>query len=296
MRASYFLFAVALTFPPFSFCQQQKLADWNGLIKDNRCEDAEKLCTPFANSTQLSEQVEAQKCLANAVLCGHGAVQLQGDDAGGGTLGEGYEPEAVDKALAHLNRGIQLAPQDASIHEGRLHVLEVATRYGDMIKALDESCTIYKGSDALQIWLAYAAELADLRQFSVGLEFMKVLDKHYPNQPDVIGNIGAFLDMLKRNDEAIPHLKRAAEMAPKDAINAWDLARAYDYSNQADQADLWYKKALSLETSADQMRDMSCMYAEFVDKKLHDAARACPMEKKSCDAERQTACGSESKQ
>jgi tetratricopeptide (TPR) repeat protein len=54
----------------------------------------------------------------------------------------------------------------------------------------------------------------------------------------VIGNIGAFLDMLKKSDESIPYLQKAAELAPSDPINAWDLARAYDYSGQIQRADL----------------------------------------------------------
>lgn len=291
MRTLSVVSALLFCSASLSLCQQPQLGTWKDMIKDNRCEAAQKLCEGFVSSAQLSERVDAQKCLANAALCGHDTVQLQGDDAGGGTLGGGYDPEAVDRALVHLNQGIHLAPQDASIHQGRLHVLEVATRYSDMIRALDESCSIYKGSDALQIWLAYASELADLRQYNVGLEFMKVLDKHYPHSPDVIGNIGAFLDMLKRDQEAIPYLQQAAELAPKDPINAWDLARAYDYSEQIKLADSWYQKALSLETDPQELHNMSCMYAQFIEKKLHDTARSCPMERQNCEKEQQTACG-----
>ncbi len=86
----------------------------------------------------------------------------------------------------------------------------------------------------------------DLRQFDVGLEFMKILDKHYPNNSDVLGNIGAFLDMMKRDTEAIPYLEKAVELAPNDPINTWDLGRAYDYAGQIKEADTWYNKALPL--------------------------------------------------
>ena len=151
---------------------------------------------------------------------------MQGENSGGGTIAGGFTPEAVDEALQHLNIGIKLAPQDLSIHMGRLHILEVAVRYSDMVKALDESCGIYKGKDALDAWMAYAPELKDLRQYEAALDFMKVIDKHYPDNPDVIGNIGAFLDLLKRDSEAIPYLEKAARLAPTDPINSWDLARA----------------------------------------------------------------------
>jgi tetratricopeptide (TPR) repeat protein len=289
MRKPLVLFAILST-SLFGFCQSANLSDWTKFCSANQCEDAKKLCTSFADSPDVANRVEAQKCLANVALCGQGIIQLQGDDAGGGTIGEGYQPQAVDEALKHLNIGIKLAPQDLSIHMGRLHILEVAVRYSDMVKALDESCDIYKGKDALDAWMAYAPELNDLRQYQVALDFMKVLDKHYPNNPDVIGNIGAFLNMLKKTDESIPYLQKAAQLAPKDPINAWDLGRAYDYAGQIELADTWYQKGISLDTDADRLKQSSCLYAIFVETKLHDHARACPMEKKDCAEEKQTAC------
>ena len=290
MRKPLFLFALFASISLLGYSQSAKLADWTKLCTSNQCEEAKKLCTPYVDSADVAEKVEAQKCLANVALCGHGIVQLQGDDAGGGTIGEGYQPEAVEEALKHLNIGIKLATQDLSIHMGRLHVLEVAVRYSDMVKALDESCDIYKGKDALDAWMAYAPELADLRQYQVALDFMKVLDKHYPNNPDVIGNIGAFLNMLKKTDESIPYLQKAAQLAPNDPINAWDLGRAYDYAGKIELADTWYQKGLSLDSDVERRKHSSCLYAIFVEQQLHDRARACTMEKKDCAAEEQTAC------
>jgi tetratricopeptide (TPR) repeat protein len=117
-----------------------------------------------------------------------------------------------------------------------------------------------------------------------------VLDKHYPNSPDILGNIGAFLDLLKRDSEAILYLQKAATLAPKDPINAWDLARAYDYADQVPLADQWYQKALSLEPEHDRLTEKSCMYGKFVDQKLHDRQRACQLEKLNCGEEDRTAC------
>jgi tetratricopeptide (TPR) repeat protein len=199
-------------------------------------------------------------------------------------------PEAVDEALVHLILGIKLAPQDLTIHMGRLHILEVSGRYDEMVKALDESCTTYTGKDVPDAWLAYAPELMDLRQYSAGLDFMKVLDQHYPNNPDIIGNVGAFLLYLKKTEEAIPYLQKAVDLAPRDSLNAWDLGRAYDYSNQNALADKWYKRSLSLPHDKDQQSDTPCLYAEFVETKLNDRSRACTLEKQNCPAEKQTAC------
>ena len=290
MRKALFMQALLFSITIQCFSQTAKLTEWPKLIDTHECEAAKQLCSGFVDSGDISQKVESQKCLANVALCGHDVVLLQGDDAGGGTLSGGYTPEAVDDALVHLNLGLKLAPQDLSIHQGRLHILEASARYSDMVTALDESCTIYKGSDALQAWLAYAAELADLRQTHDGLAFMKVLDRHYPDSPDVLANVGAFLSMLKRPAEAIPYLQRAVQLAPKDPINVWDLGKAYDLTDQIELADKWYQKGLSLQTENEQLSESSCLYAHFVEQKLHDRERACFLEQKHCAEENRTAC------
>jgi tetratricopeptide (TPR) repeat protein len=288
--------AILLALTTLSACagsgqaQSQKLADWPQLLDQKKVEEAKKLCNSFINSSKLSEQVEAQKCLANAALCGGEVLRLEGAGTTGLTLGSGYTPEAADKALTHLNIALKLAPQDLSIHQGRLHVLEASGRFSEMIEAVDKSAEIYKGSDALDAWLAYAPELDGLHQYKAALAFMQVLDKHYPGQPDVLANIGAFLDALNRGSEAIPYLERAVKLAPKDPVNAWDLAGAYNRSNRIDLADTWYKKGLSLMTDKQQIAQSNCFYAKFIDKKLHDPQRACLLEKKNCAAAERPAC------
>ena len=290
MRKPLFLFALFLAVSSHSYCQTKSIYDWTKLIRANNCVEAKQLCTSFVDSSKTAEKAEAQKCLANVSMCEHEVLQLRGGGTIGEASGSGFSEEGIDEALKHLNLGINLAPHDVSIHQGRLHVLEISGRYSDMVTALDESCTIYKGSDAPQVWLVYSAELMHLRQYEAGLAFVKVLDKHYPNSPDILGNMGAFLTMLYRDSEAISYLQKAAELAPNDPINAWDLGRTYDYADKIELADTWYQKALTLETDAKQRKQISCLYAIFVETKLHDRARACPMEKKDCDEEKQTAC------
>jgi tetratricopeptide (TPR) repeat protein len=98
------------------------------------------------------------------------------------------------------------------------------------------------------------------------------------------------LDLLKRDSEAIPYLQKAAQLAPDDPINAWDLARALDYSGKTELADRWYQKSLSLDTDKERRKHSLCLYAAFVETKLKDRPRACSMEKKDCTPEEQTAC------
>jgi tetratricopeptide (TPR) repeat protein len=276
----------------------QPLSNWPSLIDQHKCLEAERLCSPFLSSEETAEKVEAHKCLANADLCGHDLISLQGDDKGGGTLGSGYQPEAADKALKHLNAALKLAPQDLSLHQARLHILEVSGRYQYMLNALDESCDLYHGQDGLAAWLTYSSELAELGQLDYGLQFMQILERHFPNSPDVIANIGAFLSMQAKSAEAIPYLEKAAALAPNDPINAWDLGRAYDGQDQTALADRWYQKGLALESAlksqdkshSEQLRDAPCLYARFVEEKLHDQQRGCSLQKASCPADEQTAC------
>jgi len=128
MRKLLLLFAFFFSGLFHGNCQKKNIYDWTKLIDANKCDEANQLCTAFVNSTITVEKAEAQKCLSNVALCGHDLIQLQGDDNGGGTLSGGFAPEAVDQALVHLNLGIKLATQDLSIHQGRLHILEVASR------------------------------------------------------------------------------------------------------------------------------------------------------------------------
>jgi tetratricopeptide (TPR) repeat protein len=271
--------------------QTGNLSDWKKLLTDKKDPGAARaLCTSFEQSKVLAEQVEAEKCMSNVALWGADAVRLEKEDDGQVVMFDEYIPEAVDESLSHLNRGIQLAPQDLSIHQGRLHVLEISRRYGEMAKALDESCTIYHGKEVPDAWLDYPSELNDLHQYASALELMKVLDNHYPNNPDILGNIGAFLSMLKRDAEAIEYLKRATDLAPQDPINAWDLGREYDYAGQIELADQWYRKGIALDADPERRKHDACIYAEFIEQKLKDRDRACTMEKDNCSADQQTAC------
>jgi tetratricopeptide (TPR) repeat protein len=263
---------------------------WHKLIDSNKKDEARTLCSSWLSSTDVQKKTEAHKCLANVELMGNDALSLQGNDVGGGELGPGYPRKAIDAALLHLNEALELSPQDLTIHQGRLHLLEISSRYKEMAKALDESCATYLGSDALESWLAYIAELFERGQLRADLQLLMVLDKHYPNSHEVIGDFGAVYLKLKEDDKAIPYLQRAVELAPDDPIDSWNLARFYDFAGNASSAERWYLKSLSLEKSPEQLKTNSCVYGRFIEEKLKDSKRACELEKANCELEAQTAC------
>jgi tetratricopeptide (TPR) repeat protein len=271
--------------------QESKTASWASLIKGGKCEEARILCIGWVTSKDTAKLVEAHKCLANVALCGNGDVlTLHANDQGGGEMESTYVSSAVDEALGHLDQALNLAPQDLSIHQGRLHLLEVSFRYSDMVKALDESCRIYNGAEGVEPWLAYTSELFEDKQFRASLALLEVLNKHYPESHDVLGNIGAMHIMLKEDEKGIAYLQRAASLAPKDPIDAWNLGRAYDYTEKVELADQWYQKGLALDSDPSRRQPNTCIYAGFVDRKLHDAKRACELERANCPADEQSAC------
>lgn len=264
-------------------------AQWQQLIESHDIDGAKSLCGKWLSSANLSEQIEAQKCLANVALAQGSRLSLQGNETGGGTLGEGYSSEAVEEALSHLNQGIRLAPQDRSIHQGRLHVLEVSGRYEEMVKAVDESASLYKGADAPDIWLAYAQELAEGGEPTTGLHFCEVLDKHYPNNSSIIGNIGAFLNMLDQWDQGLPYLRRAVALSPSDAIDTWNLGWSLKFLGRNDEANTWMAKSIQLGGESD-VSQRKCLYGQFLATKMNKVSEGCALVRSNCGEEDRSAC------
>jgi tetratricopeptide (TPR) repeat protein len=283
---SQVVLALAAIAPP----QGAKTSSWKDLLKRGRVQEAEEVCTKLLSSADVLQKVEARKCLANVALTGRGVVTLEADDTGGAMSNSGYQPEAVDAALGHIEDGLKLDSQDLSLHQGRLHLLEVSGRYSDMTKALEESCKSYKGPEGAEPWMAYTAELFERRQFRASLDLLKVLEKYYPNSSTVIGNIGGVYSMLEEDEQAIKYLRRAVELAPTDPIDTWNLGRLYDYTGRIELADEWYQKSLSLQSDSSTRRESLCTYATFVERKLQDSKRACELQQANCPVEKQTAC------
>lgn len=272
--------------------QQEESNEWQKLIAVEKYSEARALCSAWLDSPDATRKAEAHKCLANVVLSGKDkqVVILQRDDLGGAVMQATFKDEVLNEALKHLDEGLRLAPQDLSIHQGRLHLLEVSMRYEQMATALDESCRIYKGADALQAWLAYPGELFEDNHLKASISLLKVLDQHFPNDHEVLGNLGAAYSMLKEDDKAIKYLQKAVDLAPNDPIDTWNLGRLYDFMGNVQMAEHWYQKALSLDTDAKRRRSNTCLYAKFVEQKLRDPKRACELQKENCEAKERTAC------
>ncbi|MGC8549878.1 MAG: tetratricopeptide repeat protein [Acidobacteriaceae bacterium] len=267
-----------------------KPSDWKRLIQSQKCRQARALCTPYVHAPKTADKLAAQECLANVALCGADAVNMERGKNGSSYLMSSFIPAAVDESLAHINTAIKLAPRDIQVYEGKLQILEMAGRYKDMAQTLDQSCMIFNSKNDLETWLNFPVELAQKGDPQAAIALNKVLYKHYPHSSDVVGNMGVFSLYAGKPADAIPYFSKAVKLAPNDPINTWDLARAYDFTNQKQLANHWYQKGLALQKGKPTYKASSCIYGHFVGKKLEDKTRACQIETTNCAAKDRTDC------
>ncbi len=256
--------------------------DWMPLIRGGEYQRARSVCEPWLASKDAGTRAEAHKCLANVELglAGGAMVRIEADPKTGGYLGTGYDAEGAGRAVKHLDQAALLEPQDLSIHQGRLHVLMLAARYEDMARSLEESAKAYRGRDAMDAWLAYPNELFQRRQFKPAIALLLVLDRLYPDDHRVAGNLSAAYAMLEQDEEALAWASKAVKLAPDDPIDNWNLARTYDYTGKPALADAAYQKSLALQTG-EQRKRSTCIYAEFVHSKKQDRQGACKLQKEA---------------
>ena len=214
--------------------------------------------------------------------------QLQSQS--GGAIFGGFQGEGVDRAVEHLQKAISLSPMDLSVHQGRLHVLLTSARYDQAIAALRESMQIHDRADAVDVWIAYSDYFFEFHKYSEGVEFLKVVESEYPEDHRVIANIGAFLSLAERDDEALPYLRKAVDLQPSDPLNTWNLARHYDFIGDTENAQQFYERAIGLAQTNDQKSHYLCTYSVFVDETLKESTKACALQIANCPPEQRTAC------
>ncbi|MDE1163190.1 MAG: hypothetical protein PW792_14800 [Acidobacteriaceae bacterium] len=254
---------------------------WHALSDKKDLAGAEKLCSGWEKSGTHAQQVEAEKCLANVELARGRQASVKGSGVDAASVGPGFSPQAIDKALAHLNRGLALAPADISLHKGRLFVLGLSGRDAALTAALDDTLTKLPSPDYLPDWLRYTAQIGASGDAKEALKLLAVLDKHFPDSHEVIGNIGTMYNIQGLWSQGLPYTKRAAELAPKDTIDTWNLGWAYMHLGEIKLADEWMQKSIALPGD-DQGSERRCLYAHFVGRDLKQKPRACAMERRSC--------------
>jgi tetratricopeptide (TPR) repeat protein len=261
------------------------------LVQSERIDEARELCSGWLESRDPTRRAEAHKCLANVEGAAARTIMIEGDDLGGGRIRAGFAGEALDRALAHLDEAIGLAPADLSIHQGRLHLLMSSGQFARTAEALRDSLSSYTGPDALEAWLDYSPRFFQARKLRAGVAFLKVLEARYPDEHRVVANIGAFLSALEEDEEAIRYGEKAVRLNPEDPINNWNLGLMYEYAGDLDAADRQFRRSLALPVAPGQTVAQNCMhYAQFAENKLGDVERACAIHRESCPREAYPVC------
>lgn len=262
-------------------------AEWPALVQGGDLVAAKAKCEGWLSGTSARTRAEAHKCLANVEL-GLSSRQAEASRLEG-RPGADQERVGLRRAVKHLDAAIELAPEDLSIHQGRLHLLRMAGLMPEMTQALEDSIRRHPGVDWLPAWKSYALEYYQARRFEPAVLLYRVLDRHFPDDHTIISNMGAALTMLERDEEALACFQHAVKLAPDDPVDAWNLARLYDYMGRLDEAQVGYERALTLKRDEAARANATCLYAEFLEKKRHDLKRACELQRQvSCAA--QTAC------
>ena len=256
--------------PPATF----SASDWQPLLEAKEYAKARSVCEGGLKSNSTAEQVEALKCLANVEIAPTAGVRVDGNKRSGGCVREGFEPASALRAVKHLNRAAELAPDDLSIHTGRLGVLSGAGLLDEMKTALQDSASRYKQADALTDWLPYPAEIFRCGAVEIAIELWVLLDKLYPGDHRLAANLAAGYSMLEDDANAVKWAERAAQAAPLDPVNTWNLALVYQYAGKVDLADAAYQRALPLQPSGRRTESV-CKYAQFLAQKLKNEERAC---------------------
>lgn len=292
MRTESVLFALlSLTLAAPCLAGNAYREKWEALINARDYKTARAVCGGWLKTEKgRTALAEAHKCMANVEMENASSVGVRSDGRGGGSIGNYYGGPGVDKAVEHLGRAIALAPGDISIHEGRLHILLYSGRVGELPAYLEKSIKAYPGKDGPEYWLNYSEELYGIGQFETGLAYSRVLYKYYPKDHRVVANLGAFLSVLKKDEEALKYTELAVKMNPEDQINVWNLGRLYDETGKTALADEYYRKSFALKSDPEQFAQNQCFYSRFVEKKLKDPARACGIQNKYCGPGQRTAC------
>ncbi len=245
---------------------------WRDLTRASKANEARALCTPWLAASSKPLAVEGHRCLAQVALIDSYRLQDGKEEA---ILLGGYAGPGVDRAIDHLTKAIALAPDDLSIHLGRLHIAINSPRAADAPRLLTDSLDRYHGPDAIDDWVSYAQELRHRRHGDVGLDYLRVLEKRYPGDHRVAGNIGTLLLSLKRDEEGLPYLRRAVELAPDDAIDTWNLGRFHEKHGDAASAEPLYRRAVSLEKEPARRQDMACNLGRFLANRPATRAEGC---------------------
>lgn len=80
-------------------------------------------------------------------------------------------------------------------------------------------------------------------QFSEGIDYLERANKLFPNNPEILRNLGWGYTVLGKVQKGIVLLKRALNLAPDDELIMEDLGVALISDNQTEEGEMFLSKA-----------------------------------------------------
>lgn len=253
--------------------------EWNALLVGKKdVAAATRLCTSWETDGTPEQKLEAEKCLTAVVLQGAPLYTVKDARAGAPK----YPAPLADEALAHINRGLALAPADMKLNVGRLFVLAEAHRYEAVGPAFEDTLKNMPEGDWTADWQQVIADMVADGVPRGALAVAEVLYAHFPDSHEAAGNVGSLHDMLKEWDQGLPFLRKAVELAPADAIDTWNLGSALDRMGEDDEAQKWMSASLKLTSDPESLKQRRCLYGQFLVVKRRQTAQGCTLIRSAC--------------
>jgi tetratricopeptide (TPR) repeat protein len=263
--------------------EQAELNKWQDLFNNGHLVEAEYICQYWLINGSKADKIEACKCLANIFFQRSSSLILESDNQNIDKNRIRAAGAYIDSSILYLNKGLSLDPQDISMHQGRLHILLTSGFYKNAIKIAENSINTYDSDNEIDYWISYCPYYFDAGQYESGELFCKMLLKYFPNDHRIYANIGAFLTLQEKDDEALIYCNKAIRLNPKDPLNNWNLGRLYDYIGKIDSAKVYYEKSLSIDKEWSKKNNSYCLFAEFLEKNNIDIEKAKKLRKKYCE-------------
>lgn len=272
---------------------ESKARKWKLAIHSKHYDQARTLCESWLgpkNSARV--KAEAHKCLANVELASStGTAPLGTSDIIVGPRPPWYLDPGAGRAIKHLTDGIELSPDDITIHQGRLHIVSYSRYRNELPQYLKLTLNAYPRREGLHHWLAYCEELETYKDFGLMMEFLRVLEERFPHEAGVHARLRDLFSETEKDDEALSHAKRAIELDPKDAENVWQLGMIQRRLDDLAAADSNFGRAIQLQKDPERQEYYACNHALFIREKLKNYARACDLERRACPLGIDKSCG-----
>jgi tetratricopeptide (TPR) repeat protein len=267
---------------------------WSALLERGEVAKAQALCDGLVANRSVEQKIQGHLCLAQLAMRSAKPMGTVVRDPQGRTFLRGEATGApVDAALEHLKAARRLTPGQLELHHNVLALTVSVGWFGDLPESVSESISLaprQKRAELLSCCLLPAMYAATEEQrYEEALAVGRVLERSYPGDDKVVANVGAVLMALDRDAEARPYLERSVAMAPKDALNRWNLGQYHARHGRLQEADRDFAKAVTL-ASAVERSDYGCRHAAFVEQMLKDRKRACEMQRTHCPADVRGAC------